>query len=175
MKILIIGPLGAGKSSLAYKIQKQFKISRLNIDEVCRNPKDGSYYPRDRQFSVLKTFTEKNKSWVAEGCQSYLYKKMKPDIIIDMRIHWIIAMKRYVIRFLKAKRLIGKNVDKDLPIQAYHYRKITLQKIREYNRANREINQEIGAFLKTQKVPVIACSGYRDYAAVLSVLKGMKQ
>ncbi len=56
MKILIIGPLGAGKSSLAYAINKRFNLPRLNIDEVCRNTEDGSYYSVGEQFSRLKLF-----------------------------------------------------------------------------------------------------------------------
>ena len=56
MKILIIGPLGAGKSSLAYAINKKFDIPRLNLDEICRRPVDGSYYSREEQFQKLQSF-----------------------------------------------------------------------------------------------------------------------
>lgn len=72
MKILIIGPLGAGKSSLAYAINKRFNLPRLNIDEVCRNTEDGSYYSVGEQFSRLKLFLSENDGWVAEGCQKYI-------------------------------------------------------------------------------------------------------
>ncbi|MDY6407214.1 MAG: hypothetical protein SPL08_00725 [Pseudomonadota bacterium] len=166
MKILIIGPLGAGKSSLAYAIQRKYKIPRLNIDEICRNPKNSEFYPRKKQYETLKKFMHAHKNWVAEGCQAYLYKKTKPDVIIDMRIHWIIAMKRYVLRFIKAKHLIGQKIDKNLPVQAYHYRKITFKKIKEYNEFNQEINQEIETYLKLQNRLIIPCHGYKDYVIV---------
>ena len=92
MKILIIGPLGAGKSSLAYAINKKFDIPRLNLDEICRRPVDGSYYSREEQFQKLQSFLNEHKNWVAEGCQKYLYETMAPDIIVDMRINRFIAM-----------------------------------------------------------------------------------
>ena len=152
MKILIIGPLGAGKSSLAYAINKKFNLPRLNIDEVCRNTEDGSYYPVGEQFSRLKLFLSENDDWVAEGCQKYIYETMQPDLIIDMRICRPVAIWRFTVRFLKAKKLIGRKIDKELPVQAYHYRKISLKKIRDYDNCNREINAEISVFLKNAKI-----------------------
>lgn len=170
MKILIIGPLGAGKSSLAYEINKRFRIPRLNLDEVCRNPSDGSYYPEKEQFSKINAFLEQHVCWVAEGCQKYLYEKMCPDVIIDMRINRLIAIWRFTRRFFKAKKLIDKQIDKDLPVQAYHYRKPTFKKIREYDRFNREINVEIGQYLQKNTIPVIACRKFSDYQSVFDFL-----
>ena len=50
MKILIIGPLGAGKLSLAYAINKKYGFFRLNLDEVTRI-KDGGYRPKKSNFA----------------------------------------------------------------------------------------------------------------------------
>ena len=55
MKILIVGMLGSGKSSLAYDIQKKYKISRLNLDEISRN-KDGSFRKKSDQVLDVKKF-----------------------------------------------------------------------------------------------------------------------
>lgn len=71
MKILIIGPLGAGKSSLAYAINKKFNLPRLNIDEVCRNTEDGSYYSVGNSFPA-EAFSFGKRRLVAEGCQKYI-------------------------------------------------------------------------------------------------------
>jgi len=171
MKILIIGPLGAGKSSLSYEISRHFNIPRLNIDEVCRNPSDGSYYTQDEQFFKLRSFMEKHTSWVAEGCQKYLYEKTVPEVIIDMRINRLVAIWRFTLRFFKAKKLIGKQIDKNLPVQAYHYRKPTFKKIYQYDRSNQEINLEIADYLKQNAVPVIKCTGFKDYKTVFEYLK----
>lgn len=104
MKILIIGPLGAGKSSLAYAINKKFGFARLNLDEVCRRPADGSYYTQDEQFAKLEKFISINNDWVMEGCQKYLYDTVNPDLIIDMRVNRLVAMWRFTWRFWKAKK-----------------------------------------------------------------------
>ncbi|MFV0626433.1 MAG: hypothetical protein ACK5N8_03680 [Alphaproteobacteria bacterium] len=173
MKILIIGPLGAGKSSLAYAINKKFNLPRLNLDEVCRRP-DGSYYPKEEQFEKLNEFIKNHSSWVSEGCQKYLYEKMSPDLIVDMRINRFVAIWRFTTRFFKAKKLIGKNVDKDLPVQAYHYRKVTLEKIRDYDVCGLEINADIKDFLKECTIPVVTCKSFKDYSKIFSEIEKIK-
>lgn len=172
MKILIIGPLGAGKSSLAYTINKKYGLPRLNLDEICRNTQDGgSYYPHEYSFAKLNEFMQNNQNWVAEGCQKYLYEKMKPDVIVDMRINRLVAIWRFTTRFLKAKKLIGKTISPDLPVQAYHYRKITLTKIRDYDVIGQEINAEIKEFLKDIKVPVLTCKKFTDYQKIFAYIE----
>lgn len=170
MKILIIGPLGAGKSSLAYAINKKFDIPRLNLDEICRNPADGSYYPEKEQFAKLDSFLNTHTNWVAEGCQKYLYEKTKPNLIIDMRINRWIAIWRFTKRFIQAKRLIGKTIDKDLPVQAYHYRKITIKKIKDYDAIGQQINSEIANFLVDSSVPVLTCKTFKDYPKIFTYI-----
>lgn len=171
MKILIIGPLGAGKSSLAYAINKKFRFPRLNLDELCRNPKDGSYYSPEYSFEKLTEFTKKHPYWVIEGSQSYLYEKLQPHLIIDMRIHRIKAIWRFTLRFFKAKKLIGKNIDKNLPVQAYHYRKITLSKILEWDTANKEINKQIADYLKNTEILVLPCKNFKDYKKIFDYIE----
>ena len=122
MKILIIGPLGAGKSSLAYAINKKYCFPRLNLDEVQRI-EGGGYRSEEEQFAILNEFLTNNYNWVMEGCQKTLYEKVKPDLIVDMRICRMSAILRFTLRFLKAKKLIGKDISPELPVQAYHYRK----------------------------------------------------
>lgn len=58
MRILIIGPLGAGKSSFAYTINKKYELPRLNLDEVHRI-KGGGYRNEDEQFMILNEFLKK--------------------------------------------------------------------------------------------------------------------
>lgn len=170
VKILIIGPLGAGKSSLAYTINRKFRIPRLILDEICRNPADGNYYPQEEQFAKLSAFTAEHSDWVAEGSQKYLYEKLVPDLIVDMRINRWVAMWRFSTRFIKAKRLIGKNIPTDLPVQPYHYRPITLAKIRDYDVAGQEIDAEIAEFLQNTTLPVLTCKSFRDYPRIFAYI-----
>ncbi|MBP5352905.1 MAG: hypothetical protein J6Y91_03980 [Alphaproteobacteria bacterium] len=169
IKILIIGPLGAGKSSLAYAINKKYGVPRLNLDEVHR-VKNGGYRSVSEQFGILNDFLKNNASWVMEGCQKMLYEKVKPDLVVDMRISRLLAAWRFTVRFWKAKKLAGKEIAPDLPVQAYHYRKITLSKILEWDSTNKELNAEIGAFLKNVKVPILTCKSFKDYQEVFSTI-----
>lgn len=170
MKILIIGPLGAGKSTLAYVINKKYCFPRLNLDEVQRI-KDGGYRSENEQFHILKDFLNNNLSWVMEGCQKMLYEKVNPDLIVDMRISRLLAIWRFTTRFFKAKKLIGKDISPELPVQAYHYRRITLSKILDWNSANKEINQQIADYLRNIKIPVLMCKKYSDYQSIFDYIE----
>lgn len=171
MKILIIGPLGAGKSTLAYTINKYFNLPRLNLDEICRNPLDGSYYSKEEQFGKLDAFLQKNSNWVIEGSQRHLYEKTTPDLIVDMRINRFVSIWRFTTRFIKAKKLIGKDIDKELPVQAYHYRPISLKRIREWDKSCQEIVKEITDFLLKNKVTIIKCKNYADYKNIFNFIR----
>ncbi|MBP5399883.1 MAG: hypothetical protein J6Y53_05675 [Alphaproteobacteria bacterium] len=170
MKILIIGPLGAGKSSLAYTINKKYALPRLNLDEVHRII-NGGYRSEDEQFCILNDFLNNNSSWVMEGCQKMLYEKVKPDLIVDMRISRLLAIWRFTTRFLKAKKLIGKTISADLPVQAYHYRKITLTRILEWDNTNKKLNKQIADFLRNVENPVLKCKKYRDYQKIFDYIE----
>lgn len=169
MKILIIGPLGAGKSTLAYTINQKYGIPRLNLDEVQRI-EGGGYRSEEEQFAILNDFLKNNSSWVMEGCQKTLYEKVEPDLIVDMRIFRLRAIWRFTLRFLEAKKLIGKDISPELPVQAYHYRKITLSKILDWDRANREINQQITYYLRNIEIPIIKCKCFSDYQKVFDFI-----
>lgn len=170
MKILIIGPLGAGKSSLAYALNKKYGLARLNLDEVCRT-KEGQVRTLKQQLSLINSFLRHHVDWVMEGSQKILYERVKPDLIVDMRISRIKAAFRFTLRFLKAKKLIGRDIPADAPVQVYHYRKITVQKIREWDGANKEINAQIREFLNTVKIPVITCRSFKQHHKVFSVVE----
>jgi len=165
MKILIIGILGSGKSTLAYYLSKKYNINRLNLDEVSRNPQDGSYRNAEEIYAIINSFTDENSSWIMEGSQKDIYSLVSPDLIVYMKIPLWLACLRFTRRFFQAKKLIGKDIDADLPVQAYHYRKITLDKIRDWNNCNRKIKNEIENYLKN-KLNYIFIKNKKDYAKI---------
>jgi len=148
LKLLIIGLMGAGKSTLAYNIQQKYHLPRLNIDEICRNKDTGEYFTEQEQFQKLAAFEQNNSSWVMEGSQKYLYEKIAPDIVIYIKVSRLVAAWRFTLRFFKAKKLIGKDIDENLPVQAYHYRKPTIKRIMEWDDSNKNILKDINEYIK---------------------------
>ena len=168
MKILIIGPLGAGKSSLAYAINQKFGLPRLNLDEVCRT--NNTYRSEAEQLKLLTAFIQKHSCWVMECCQKALYEKACPDVIIDMRIGRLRAVWRFTKRFFEAKKLIDRDISPDLPVQSYHYRKVTIGKIFEWDKSNGEIMAQIADFLKGNARVVITCKSFKDHKKVFEYI-----
>ena len=161
MKVLILGMLGAGKSSLSYYLNHTYNLPTLNLDEVCRNPQNGSYYSQLEKVKKIEEFVSKHENWVMEGCQKELYTRVKPDVIIVMQVSRLTAIWRFVMRFFKAYKLRGKQIDSDLPVQAYHYRKPTIKKIMDWDQINRQIQSEIADFIHGKNVVFI--KGRKDY------------
>ena len=171
MRVLIIGPLGAGKSTLAYKLNQKLYLPRLNLDEISRNKRTGAYHTPEEQTKLINDFSKAHPNWVMEGSQKSLYEQTQPDVIVDMRVPRWTAIYRFTLRFIKAKFLQGQDVDPDLPVQPYHYRPIKLSTIKEWDEANTEINAQIKDFLDHTSVPVITCQGYQDHSKVMSYIK----
>lgn len=163
--------LGSGKSTLSYEINKKYNVPRLNLDEVSRNPKDGSYYNKLEQFSKLYEFTELNDDWVIEGCQKYLYEDLKPDLIIHTDISRLNAACRIYKRFNQAEALLGKKIDKNLPVQHYHYRKNKFTKLKQYSRINKLISFEIEDFVYDRKPNLVKIKSKRNYKKLFQKLE----
>lgn len=171
MKILVIGMLGSGKSSVAYELNKRYNLPRLLLDEVQRCPKDGTYYNKLEQFNKLYEFLEVNDDWVIEGCQRYLYEDLNPDIIIYTDISILRASYRILRRFNEAQKLIGTDFDPDVPVQPYHYRENKFAKVREYTRINKLIAHQIDDFLYFNKFHVAKVKSKRNYKKLFQKLE----
>lgn len=58
-----------------------------------------------------------------------------------------------------------------IPVQAYHYRKITLKKIRDYDVTGQEINAEIAEYLKNVSIPVIRCKNFKQHQIIFNYIE----
>ena len=87
MKVLILGLMGAGKSTLAYNIQKRYGIARLNIDEVCRNKNTGEYYTKEQQLEKLKQFEKDNAEILTKikKVRNKVYSHLDPNWLEDVK------------------------------------------------------------------------------------------
>ena len=111
-KILIVGGIGSGKTSLANKISKILKIKNYELDNIAYKRRDiwvKENYP-NRKKKLDKIF--QREKWILEGFYStpwtyQVYKKA--DIIIILKTKQKISKNRITKRFLKRKFLTKKN------------------------------------------------------------------
>ena len=111
-KILIIGGIGAGKTTLAEKISKLLKIKNYEMDDLVHKRRDihihHTPFMRDKKLKLIL----KRKTWILEGFYDHpwtypIYKKVDLIIILDIKIS--IAKKRIITRYLKRKVFQNKN------------------------------------------------------------------
>lgn len=77
MKTVLLGNAGAGKSTLACKLQEIESAERLSLDELAFS---GSAERRPLQDSVADAigFIESTDSWIVEGCYSDILEPILP-------------------------------------------------------------------------------------------------
>lgn len=175
MKIFIIGALGAGKSTLAYNLSNKLNISKLPLDRIFLN-ENSEERAIDEQKKLLNEWLDNNNNWIIEGSHYSLYKDLKPDFIIHIKINKLLSVWRVVKRFFIAKKLLNKYKSatipggEELPIQPYHYRKITIERLVRYYKINTKINNEIDLFLKEYKGKVITINTSKDSKKVIKTI-----
>jgi adenylate kinase family enzyme len=105
-KILIIGGIGSGKTTLANKLSKILKIKSYELDNIAYKRRDihekNKPSVRDKKVkSILK-----RKKWIVEGFYSRLWTYpfyRKADIVIILNMKTSISKQRLIRRFLKRK------------------------------------------------------------------------
>lgn len=109
MKILIIGTVATGKTTLAKKLSKKYSIKYYEIDSIVHD--DENYRKRtiSEQNDIIKEIN-KNKDWIIEGVLrknlEYLLELADKIIYLDIPKHK--RSIRILIRFIKQKLKIEK-------------------------------------------------------------------
>lgn len=103
-KILIVGGIGSGKTTLANKLSKKLKIKHYELDNIVYKRRDihekNKPQTRDKKLkSIIK-----RKKWIMEGFHDRywthsIYKKS--DIVIILNIKLSTLKLRIIKRFLK--------------------------------------------------------------------------
>lgn len=111
-KILILGGICTGKTTLAKKISKILNIKTYEIDNIAYKRRDVHIkrLPKERDKKLKKIL--QRKKWILEGfySRSWVYPiYRKADLIILLNIKLSTAKKRIMIRYLKRKFLTKKN------------------------------------------------------------------
>ena len=125
MKILIIGTVGTGKTTLAKKLSKQYKIRYYEIDLIVYDDENnGRKRTIDEQNDIIKKIN-KNEDWIIEGVlrKNLEYLLELADKIIYLNIPKYKRNIRILTRFIKQNLKIEKaNYKPDLKMLKNMYK-----------------------------------------------------
>jgi len=109
MKILIIGIVESGKTTLAKKLSKQTNIEYYEIDSIVHDDINHRKRTLDEQNKIIKTINS-NNNWIIEGTlrKNLYYILDLADKIIYLDIPLQIRKRRIITRFIKQKLKIEK-------------------------------------------------------------------
>lgn len=109
MKILIIGIVASGKTTLAKRLSKESKIQHYEIDLIVHDIINNEKRTNQEQQNIIKNIN-KNNCWIIEGTlRKNLYNLLNiADKVIYLDIPLNIRKKRIISRFLKQKIGIEK-------------------------------------------------------------------
>ena len=104
MKILIIGSVGSGKTTLARKMSEKLNIKYYEMDSIVHDDIKKIKRKMEEQIAIIEEI-DKNPNWIIEGTlRKNLYFLLdKVDIIIYLDIPKNIRKRNIIIRFLKQK------------------------------------------------------------------------
>ena len=163
-KILIVGGIGSGKTTLANKLSKTLKIKSYELDDIAYKKRE-TYKKqkpsiRDKKVKLIL----KRKKWIVEGFYSRhwtypIYKKA--DIVIILNIKPSASKRRVIIRFLKRKFLTKRktNLRRTMSLLKYvdeypkKYFKMQKETAKEFNKNVLILKnkKEINKFIKELK------------------------
>lgn len=109
MKILIIGIVASGKTTLAKQLSKKLNIQYYEIDSIVYNDISNTKRTPEEQKQIIDNI-DKNEDWIIEGTLRnnlyYLLDLSDKIIYLDIPLH--IRKERILTRFLKQKLRIEK-------------------------------------------------------------------
>ncbi len=102
MKILIVGIVASGKTTLARKLSKLLNIKHIEIDSVVHDDENNRKRSEDEQQKILSEINKEN-DWIIEGVlrQHLFYLCEMADKIIYLDIPIRVRKLRIFIRFIK--------------------------------------------------------------------------
>lgn len=160
MKILILGIVGSGKTTLARKLSNKLNIKHYEIDSIVHDDSIGKKRSLDEQ---IKIFNKINKnSWILEGTP----RKNQEHIINSANIIYFIEIPKYIRYY----RIIKRFIKQKLGIESVNYKvDISLLKdmfkwTKEYEKNKENIIKELN---KTNKFVLL--KNKKDINKILEV------
>jgi len=105
MKICIVGPSGAGKTTIAKKLAEQLKISTHPFDEIYWNI-SGTEFVKNSEEKISQGIKEiiLQDSWIVEGAydKRLLPLLLESSLILKLEVPFYLRTKRLLQRYLKS-------------------------------------------------------------------------
>ena len=104
MKILIIGTVGTGKTTLAKKLSKQYNIKYYEMDSIVHDDNNKIKRTSKQQDEIIEKINN-NVNWIIEGVlrKNLYYLLELADKIIYLDISKKVRNRRILIRYIKQK------------------------------------------------------------------------
>lgn len=110
MKILIVGTVGTGKTTLAKKLSKDYNIKYYEIDSIVHDDSQNGRKRKEEEQDVIVTNINKNENWIIEGVLrknlQYLLELADKIIYLDVSKYKrnIRILKRYIKQKLRLEK-----------------------------------------------------------------------
>lgn len=111
MKILIVGTVGTGKTTLAKKLSKDYNIKYYEIDSIVHDDSQNERKRKEEEQDVIVTNINKNENWIIEGVlrKNLLYLLELADKIIYLDVPKYKRNIRILKRYIKQKLRLEKS------------------------------------------------------------------
>ena len=138
MKILIVGIVASGKTTLAKRLSKEENISHYEIDSIVHDDLNKRKRSGEEQLNIINDIN-KNNDWIIEGT---LRKNL--DILLDFadKIIFIDIDKK-----IRKRRIISRYIKQKLRIEKCNY-KPSLEMVKDMFKWTNDFEKEKNNFLK---------------------------
>lgn len=125
MKILIIGSVASGKTSLARKLENKLNIKYFEIDSIVHNDIKKIKRTNEEQKEIIDRINNDNKEWIIEGTlrKNLDYLLDYADKIIYLNIDVKTRKRRIIKRFIKQRLKLERcNYNSDIEMLKLMYK-----------------------------------------------------
>ncbi|CAI3146323.1 Shikimate kinase [Acinetobacter calcoaceticus] len=166
MKICIVGPSGAGKTTIAKKLAKELKISAHAFDEIYWNL-SGTEFVKNSEETIsvgIKQITLQD-SWIAEGAYD---KRLLPlllecSLILKMEVPLYLRTIRLLQRYLKSV-VTGKRPKETLKntIELIQFSYSFDKRLEKFLSSNPQLSRKVIYFNNFSKAINIIQTGFKN-------------
>jgi adenylate kinase family enzyme len=150
-KIAIVGPSGAGKTTLAKELSSTLNIKALHLDRLFWQ-RDWEKIPRDNRIDILQQLIQE-KQWIIEG--TYIHSTdlhlVTADTIIFLDIHSLVCLLRLIKRRYKNQDRPRRDIPEGCTDKLTAYRILKVLTFRSRDR--KTLQQKLSDF-ETKKTVV---------------------